>query len=44
VTQTELAIQDELGWLFRREASEDYGIDALVAEAVHPPGGTGRID
>lgn len=33
VTRTTLAIKEELGWLFREQATEDYGIDAH-AEAV----------
>jgi hypothetical protein len=30
VTHTQLAVQDELGWLFREQPTEDYGIDAHV--------------
>ena len=28
VTHTRMAIEDELGWLFREQPTEDYGIDA----------------
>lgn len=28
VTHTRLAIEDELGWLFRDQPTADYGIDA----------------
>jgi len=28
VTHTQLAVEDELGWLFRAQPTEDYGIDA----------------
>ncbi|MDQ6879386.1 MAG: DUF4365 domain-containing protein [Candidatus Dormibacteraeota bacterium] len=30
VTQTQLAIEKNLGWLFREQPTEDYGIDAQV--------------
>lgn len=30
VTRTQLAVQEELGWLFREQPTEDYGIDAHV--------------
>lgn len=30
VAHTRLAIEDELGWLFREQPTEDYGIDAHV--------------
>lgn len=28
VTRTKLAVEEELGWLFREQPTEDYGIDA----------------
>ena len=30
VTRVRLAVESELGWLFREQATEDYGIDAQV--------------
>lgn len=30
VTRTQLAVESELGWLFREQPTEDYGIDAQV--------------
>ena len=30
VTHTQMAIEDDLGWLFRLQPTEDYGIDAQV--------------
>lgn len=30
VTRTKLAVEEELGWLFREQPTEDYGIDAHV--------------
>jgi len=30
VTQTKLAVESELGWLFREQPTEDYGIDAQI--------------
>jgi hypothetical protein len=30
VTRTQLAVQEELGWLFREQPTEDFGIDAHV--------------
>jgi hypothetical protein len=30
VTRTQLAVEEELGWLFREQPTEDYGIDAHV--------------
>lgn len=35
VTHTQLAVQDELGWLFREQPTEDYGIDAHVEIVEH---------
>ncbi|MFS8103518.1 DUF4365 domain-containing protein [Lentzea alba] len=42
VTHTQLAIQDELGWLFREQPTEDYGIDAH-AEVVDGEDVQGRL-
>jgi hypothetical protein len=42
VTHTQLAIQDELGWLFREQPTEDYGIDAH-AEVVDGEDVRGRL-
>jgi len=42
VTRTALAIQDELGWLFREQPIEDYGIDAH-AEVVDGERVRGRL-
>ncbi|WP_419503868.1 DUF4365 domain-containing protein [Lentzea aerocolonigenes] len=39
---TQLAIQDELGWLFREQPTEDYGIDAHV-EVVDGEDVRGRL-
>ncbi|WP_408954255.1 DUF4365 domain-containing protein, partial [Kribbella solani] len=30
VTRTQLYVQEDLGWLFREQPTEDYGIDAQV--------------
>jgi hypothetical protein len=30
VTRTQLAVQERLGWLFREQFNDDYGIDAQV--------------
>ncbi len=30
ITRTKLAVEDELGWIFRDQPTEDYGIDAQV--------------
>lgn len=30
VTRTKLAVEEQLGWLFREQATEDYGIDAHI--------------
>jgi hypothetical protein len=35
VTHTQVAIQDEWGWLFREQPTEDYGIDAHVEIVEH---------
>ncbi len=42
VTHTRLAIEDELGWLFRDQPTEDYGIDAH-AEVVDGENVRGRL-
>lgn len=42
VTHTRLAVQDELGWLFRDQPTEDYGIDAH-AEVVDGEDVRGRL-
>lgn len=42
VTHTQMAIQDELGWLFREQPAEDYGIDAH-AEVVDGGAVTGKL-
>jgi hypothetical protein len=42
VTHTKLAIEDELGWLFREQPTEDYGIDAH-AEVVDDELVRGRL-
>ena len=42
VTHTALAVEDELGWLFREQPTEDFGIDAH-AEVVDADNVTGRL-
>ena len=42
VTHTQQAIEDELGWLFRNQPTEDYGIDAQ-AEVVDGEDVRGRL-
>jgi hypothetical protein len=42
LTQTKLAIESELEWLFREQPMEDYGIDAH-AEVVQGEGVTGKL-
>ncbi|CNE48023.1 Uncharacterised protein [Mycobacterium tuberculosis] len=42
VTHTQQAIEDELGWLFRNQPTEDYGIDAQ-AEVVDGEAVRGRL-
>lgn len=42
VTRTRLAIEEELGWLFREQPTEDYGIDAH-AEIVDGDRVLGRL-
>ncbi|MFF8872669.1 DUF4365 domain-containing protein [Streptomyces massasporeus] len=42
VTQTKLAVEKELGWLFREQPTEDYGIDAH-AEVVDGEMVRGRL-
>ncbi|GAA5202033.1 hypothetical protein GCM10023322_83110 [Rugosimonospora acidiphila] len=42
VTHTKLAVEDELGWLFRDQPTEDYGIDAH-AEVVDGKDVRGRL-
>lgn len=42
VTRTELAVQEELGWLFREQPTEDFGIDAQV-EVVDGTSVRGRL-
>ncbi|MFL6164535.1 MAG: DUF4365 domain-containing protein [Jatrophihabitantaceae bacterium] len=42
VTHTKMAIEDELGWLFREQPTEDYGIDAH-AEVVEGEDVRGRL-
>lgn len=42
VTHTRLAIEDDLGWLFRDQPTEDYGIDAH-AEVVDGEDVRGRL-
>src|SRR6185437_13356590 len=42
VTHTQLAVEDELGWLFRAQPTEDYGIDAH-AEVVDGEEVRGRL-
>jgi hypothetical protein len=42
VAHTQLAVQDELGWLFREQPTEDYGIDAHV-EIVETEEVLGRL-
>lgn len=42
VARTSLAVQDSLGWLFREQPTQDYGIDAQ-AEIVETGEPTGRL-
>ena len=42
VTHARLAIEDELGWLFREQPTEDYGIDAHV-EVVDDEDVSGKL-
>src|ERR1700722_2244401 len=42
VTHTRMAIEDKLGWLFREQPTEDYGIDAH-AEVVEENDVTGKL-
>ena len=42
VTHTQLAVEDELGWLFRAQPTEDYGIDPH-AEVVDGEDVRGRL-
>ncbi|GAA3082983.1 DUF4365 domain-containing protein [Streptomyces rectiviolaceus] len=42
VTQTQLAVEARLGWLFREQPTEDYGIDAH-AEVVDADSVRGRL-
>jgi hypothetical protein len=42
VTHTKLAFEDKLGWLFREQPTEDYGIDAH-AEVVDSEDVRGRL-
>jgi hypothetical protein len=42
VTRTKLVIEDELGWLFREQSTEDYGIDAY-AEVLDGEDVRGRL-
>ncbi|MFG3301453.1 DUF4365 domain-containing protein [Micromonospora chersina] len=42
VTRTKQAVEDELGWLFRDQPTEDYGIDAQ-AEVVDGENVRGRL-
>jgi Domain of unknown function (DUF4365) len=42
VTHTQMAIEDELGWLFRSQPTEDYGIDAH-AEVVDGEAVSGKL-
>lgn len=42
VTRTQLAVEAELGWLFREQPTEDYGIDAQ-AEVVDAEQVRGRL-
>jgi Domain of unknown function (DUF4365) len=42
VTLTKLAVEKELGWLFREQPTEDYGIDAH-AEIVEGEAVTGKL-
>ncbi|MBR7830655.1 DUF4365 domain-containing protein [Actinospica sp. MGRD01-02] len=42
VTHTQMAVEDELGWLFRGQSTEDYGIDAH-AEVVDGEYVRGRL-
>jgi hypothetical protein len=42
VTRTELAVREELGWLFREQPTEDFGIDAHV-EVVDGTSVRGRL-
>jgi hypothetical protein len=42
VTRTQLAVQEDLGWLFREQPTEDYGIDAQI-EVVEEGEVLGRL-
>jgi Domain of unknown function (DUF4365) len=42
VTHTRMAVEDELGWLFREQPTEDYGIDAH-AEVVDDEEVSGKL-
>ncbi|MEU1127808.1 DUF4365 domain-containing protein [Streptomyces sp. NPDC005899] len=42
VTHTQLAVEAELGWLFREQPTEDFGIDAY-AEVVDAEQVRGRL-
>lgn len=42
VTQTKLAVERELDWLFREQPTEDYGIDAQV-EIVDDEAVSGKL-
>lgn len=42
VTRTKLAVEEDLGWLFREQPTEDYGIDAHI-EIVDGEDVTGRL-
>lgn len=42
VTRTQVAVQEELGWLFREQPTEDYGVDAHV-EVVDGTSVRGRL-
>lgn len=43
VTHTQMAIQDELGWLFREQPTEDYGIDAHAEVVVDGEEVSGKL-
>jgi Domain of unknown function (DUF4365) len=42
VTHTKMAVEDKLGWLFREQPTEDFGIDAH-AEVVDGEEVSGRV-
>ncbi|GAA2046459.1 hypothetical protein GCM10009839_58500 [Catenulispora yoronensis] len=42
VTRVQLAVQDKLGWLFREQPTDDYGIDAQV-EVIDGENVSGRL-